>query len=107
MGILKMDGEFLLHHAEDHSSQHRSPHGPDPADHRHQKDRDAGLESENITRINEGVIAGISSASHPGEAGRNRVNPQLGRVGIHAQAGGGVLVLLDGAQCQPELAVRD
>ena len=106
MRVLKMDSQFLFHHAKDYSAQNRAPDRADAADHRHQQNVDTGLKSEDIAGINECVIARIKSASHTSDACGNRVHPELGVLRIYSEISGGFLVLLDGAQSQPKFAVK-
>src|SRR5262245_55053179 len=53
MDVGKFRVQLLLHHTEDHTAQHRSPNRADAADHGHQQDRDAGIECENISGVEE------------------------------------------------------
>lgn len=96
----------LFYYAKNHPAQHWPPHRANPADHRHQKDRDAGGKSENVSGINERVIARIKPAGHAGKSGGNCVDPELGKIRIHAQIGSGLLVLLDGAKRQAKFTVH-
>src|SRR5260370_35240207 len=65
-GVLKMDGELLFHHAENQPSHHRSPHRADAADHRHEENRNTGLERQYVSRCSEPIRPGIGPTSPPG-----------------------------------------
>src|SRR5215472_10641293 len=62
MEVGKVGDQFLFHHTKYHSAQHRSPNRADAADHRDQQNRDAGLKSEHVSRIEERGTAGIDAA---------------------------------------------
>ena len=102
-----MHHQLFFHNAKNHAAHHGAPYCTDPANHRHEQDGDAGLEGEDVARIKEGRAAGVNAAGNTGKPRGNGMDPQLGSVGIHAQIGGSVLILLDGAQRQSKLAVGD
>src|ERR1051325_4999974 len=107
MKVREIYGDLLFHDDKNDSSQHRPPDSANAPDHGHQQDVDAGLEGKDIAGIKKGCTSRINTSGDPGEPGGNSVDPQLGSVRIYSEVGSGILVLLDGAQGETELAVGD
>src|SRR6185312_6447002 len=105
MEVGKIHRYLFFHDHKNDSTEHRPPDGADAANDRHEQNIDAGLESEYVSGIEKSGAPCVDSACDPSEAGGDGVNPELGSVGIDAQISSGVLVLLDCAQRQTELAV--
>src|SRR5258708_36686112 len=97
MEVGKFNRYLLFHHAKNHAAQDRAPYCSNPANHRHQQDGNAGLESKHVAGINERSATRVDAAGTTSEPSGNRVNPELGGIGIYADVGRRVLILLDGA----------
>src|SRR6185437_286124 len=106
MRIREPDCERLFYHAKNHAAQYRPPHRANPANYRHQKDRDAGGKSKNVSGIDKRVIARIKPTGHAGKSSGDGMDPELGEIRIHAQIGGGLLILLNSAKRQAEFTMH-
>src|SRR5579864_45304 len=108
MDLRKLDYNFLLYDAENGAAQHWSPHSSYSANYRHEQNGNPGGEGEYSTRaarrIYIDVVARMQSSGHAGQGSGNGVGPQFESIGIHAQLGRRILVLLDRAQCQAKSA---
>lgn len=100
-----MHHQLFFHRAKNHAADYGSPDSPNPTDYRHQKDGNASLEGKYVSGIKERCAPGIDASGYARKASGDGMDPKLGRVWIHAQIGGGIFILFDGAQSQSKLAV--
>ena len=92
---------------DDEGAEHRAPERAAAAEQRGQHDQHARDDVEDGADVEEGDVVGVDAARDAEEGAAEDERDQLVGAGRQAEAGGLVLVVLDGEQAQAELAAPD
>ena len=97
----------LLERDQDQRADRRTEDRAEPAEQDHHQRLDREQDVEHVGRLDVIRPIGVDRARHADEHGGERERRGLVAVGVDAENVGGVLVLLDAAQAEAELAVLD
>jgi hypothetical protein len=107
VGIGEVVAQPLREELQTHGAQERAEHGPRSADDRHDDHEHGDLDVEQAVGVDRDLLEGVDRSRHRRQGPGHGKGGHLGLRRVHSRGGGGVLVLVDGAQAIAEPAARD